>query len=369
MNENQTDAENVSKALPPSASKLLFLGESPPLSSPIHHPIIEIDMRHSRIYIHNALSMRIPRRKFSQSPTHLNLTPFTRRLLKLPTPPPPSSQHHNDLPSFLSYAERTSLSQTNTTYVGTHYEYTVLQSLRQFAFTLHRVGGRDDAGVDLVGTWHLPEREQRALRVFVQCKALKAKAGPNFVRELEGTFRSSPIGWRTGKKVGVLVSTRDATKGVREAMARSAYPLFWMMMERDGTLQQALWNTKVEDLGLGLLGVEMRYAPGSLGDSEKMKSVVLTWDGKDIPDMDQVEKRIAGLEDQWLASLGSGDGLSDAGKLELLNIVEESFPDVLQSGIPLGTGNTLSDDDRTKVLQALDARLKARAAEIDSPAA
>lgn len=269
--------------------------------------------------------------------------------MKLPAPPSPPSQNHNDLPSFLSYAERTSLPETTTTYVGTHYEYTVLLSLRQFAFTLDRVGGREDAGVDLIGTWHLPQRERHALRVFIQCKALKAKLGPNLVRELEGTFRNSPVGWRTGEKVGILVSTREATKGVRDAMARSAYPLLWMMMERDGTLRQALWNAKVEELGLGPLGVETRY--GCRPDRSEEKSIVLTWDGEDLPDMDQVEKRISELETEWLASWGAR-GLSDAGKLELLDIVEKSFPDV---GIGGGC-STLSDEDRTKVLQVLNAR-------------
>ena len=128
-------------------------------------------------------------RCFSTSRVHHELTPFTRRLFKLPSAPSPPSQHHNDLTTFLSYAEHISLPETSTVHVGTHYEYTVLQTLRRYALSLDRIGGRDDAGIDLVGTWHLPERErERALRVLVQCKSLKTKLGPNVVRELEGTL-------------------------------------------------------------------------------------------------------------------------------------------------------------------------------------
>lgn len=216
------------------------------------------------------------------------------------------------------------------------------------------------------------------MRVIAQCKAVKTKVGPNLVRELEGAYRSSlaPVGWRGGggggggegdggggQKVGILISTREATRGVREAMARSVCPLFWMMVDRDGVLQQALWNSRVEGLGLGLLGVEVRYGgdgPGSGDDGEdKGRCIALTWDGEDIPDMDRVETRLAGVEEEWLASWGVGDwDLSDAGKLELLDLVDKSFPESeSESGMGSRMGNTLSHEDRSRILQELDARL------------
>lgn len=218
---------------------------------------------------------------------------------------------------------------TSTVYVGTHYEYTVLQSLRRYALDLHRIGGRDDAGIDLVGTWHLPEHErERAIRVLVQCKALKTKLGPNLVRELEGTFRQAPVGWRTGQTAGILVSPREATKGVRDALARSTHPLFWMMVERDGTLKQALWNARAEELGLGPLGVETRYGAGApTTDSEPAslaKEIALTWDGCDIPGMDHVERDLVRSENQWVASWGVDLANTDKGML--LDTVERIFP-------------------------------------------
>lgn len=289
------------------------------------------------------------RRCFSQSRTHHGLTPFTRRIFKLPSAPPPPSQHHNDLTSFLSYAERISLPPTSTVYVGTHYEYTVLQSLRRYALALHRIGGRDDAGIDLVGTWHLPERErERALRVLVQCKALKTKLGPNLVRELEGAIRQAPVGWRTGQTAGVLVSPREATKGVRDALARSSYPLVWMMVELDGTLKQALWNARAEELGLGPLGVETRYGAGAAESGSVTKEVALTWDGSDIPDMDQVEQSLLRYEDQWVKSW-SVDSLK-VDKEALLDVVDRVFPDGPPEAQPDGS---ISAVDQSKVLQAL----------------
>ncbi|KAL1965517.1 hypothetical protein VTN77DRAFT_5600 [Rasamsonia byssochlamydoides] len=261
-------------------------------------------------------------RSFSHRSAFLQLSPFTRRLFNLPPAPPPASLHHHDLPSFLAYAERTALPESSTTYVGTHYEYTVLQSLRRFAFMLHRVGGRDDAGIDLVGTWHLPRREH-ALRVVVQCKALRTKLGPNLVRELEGAFRHSPVGWRTSDKLAFLVSPREATRGVRDAMARSDYPLFWIMMERDGTIRQALWNGKVESLGLGALGVETWYRENSSDPAQK--EITLTWEGEEFPDMDRVEVDMAQKQAEWVASWGC-ESLSETDKVELLEMVENAFP-------------------------------------------
>lgn len=298
-----------------------------------------------------SLSFITSTRSFCNTRLNHDLTPFTRRLFKLPSLPSQPSQNHHDLPTFLDYAERISLPQTSTVYVGTHYEYTVLESLRRHALCLHRIGGRDDAGIDLVGTWHLPERErERALRVLVQCKALKTKLGPNLVRELEGAIRQAPVGWRTPQTVGILVSPREATKGVRDALARSSYPLLWMMVERDGRLRQALWNARVQELGLGFLGVEPRYATGTAvgDDGALMQEVVLTWDGGDIPHMDQVERDLLRLEDEWVASWGV-DGLG-VDKGALLDTVES----VLNAEHPgPSPSSAVSDQDRRKVLQAL----------------
>ncbi|CAG8892318.1 unnamed protein product [Penicillium egyptiacum] len=313
-------------------------------------------LRHGLAAGYSALRLRQDNcRCFSSSRVHHELTPFTRRLFKIPSAPSPPAQHHNDLTTFLSYAEHISLPVTSTVHVGTHYEYTVLQTLRRYALSLSRIGGRDDAGIDLVGTWHLPERErERALPVLVQCKSLKTKLGPNVVRELEGTFRQAPVGWRTRETVGILVSPREATKGVRDTLARSTYPLFWMTIERDGTLKQALWNARAEVLGVGPLGVEMRY--GTTEDAESgsvTKEMILTWDGCDIPHMDQVEQNLTEFAEQWAASWGMD--LSKIQKGELLDVAEMVLPRDVSAQL---LDRTISDADRKKVIQALQERLQ-----------
>lgn len=298
-------------------------------------------------------------RSFSSSRIPHDISPFARHLLNIPKAPPAPSQNHHDLPSFLAYAKQTALAESTTTYVGTKYEYTVQSTLRRFAFDLERIGGRDDAGIDLVGTWHVPGRELAPFRVIVQCKALKTKLGPNLVRELEGAFRHSPVGWRTRDKVAVLVSPREATKGVRDTLTRSSYPLFWMMViEGDGALKQVLWNSKVEELGLAPLGVETRYsqdAESASGDRPR-PDVLLTWDGDDIPAMDCVENMISQKEADWLSAWGCQD-LPEAQKYELLTILENSYPEMAREIRHGGIGEEF-DARKTQILQLLKDKFK-----------
>lgn len=135
------------------------------------------------------------------------------------------------------------------------------------------------------------------LPALVSCKANKAGVGPEIVRELEGT-----VGRRGG--VGVLVGRKEATKGVREAVRRSAVGVMWVMVDEAdsreadedeegelleneeegdekvpvGRVRQVLWNEKVEMMGATGLGVGVRYFEGCSGKLEK--EVCLTWKGR-----------------------------------------------------------------------------------------
>lgn len=134
-----------------------------------------------------------------------------------------------------------------------------------------------DSGIDLVGTWHLPDSNSQPLRVIVQCKASKNKVGPNIVRELEGTFAGAPVGWRGQGILGMLVSSRESTKGLRTALLKSRYPLVWIFAELDGRVRQILWNKQASDAGLEALGAEVQH----FEDGED-KTVSLTWNGEAI---------------------------------------------------------------------------------------
>lgn len=122
--------------------------------------------------------------------------------------------------------------------------------------------------------------------MIVQCKALKTKLGPNLIRELEGAFVGAPAGWRGEGILGVLVSPREATKGVREALGRSGSPIVWMMVEQEEErVRQVLWNRKASEVGLEGLGVTVRYC-GRAGEEQKGKELVLTWKGEVLPGLD-----------------------------------------------------------------------------------
>ncbi|KAB8301369.1 hypothetical protein EYC80_003245 [Monilinia laxa] len=191
----------------------------------------------------------------------------------------PDSQNaeHHDLPSFLEYVSRSNMDTSSTTYVGTHYEYTVKQALERLGMSLRQVGGKSDCGIDLLGTWSLPTAPQ-AVKVLIQCKAFAAKIKPAQARELEGTFVGAPQGWRKSSVLALLVSQQAATKGVREALGRSQWPMGYVLCGADGKVMQMLWNRKAADEGLEGLEVEMQYAGGDRNEKE----VILTHKGRAI---------------------------------------------------------------------------------------
>ncbi|KAL9000385.1 MAG: hypothetical protein Q9169_000902 [Polycauliona sp. 2 TL-2023] len=193
-----------------------------------------------------------------------------------------ASPPHNSLETFLTHAKSTNLSTTSTVYIGTYYEYLCLSTLQRLSLTLTRTGGRSDHGIDLLGHWTIPSLPF-PLRVLVQCKALKSKATPETVRELEGIFAGAPAGWRGENVIGVLCAKREATRGVREAVRRSAAPVIWIMVEDlghgRGNVRQMLWNQRVSQLGAEGVGVGVRYLPGA-ERKEVHQEIMLTWKGE-----------------------------------------------------------------------------------------
>ncbi|KAJ6257062.1 hypothetical protein Dda_7946 [Drechslerella dactyloides] len=151
-------------------------------------------------------------------------------------PPPLAIRHassspitHTDIPSFLRYAYLVGLNPTTTVFNGTLYEYTVLAALARLpGVSLTRIGGKDDAGIDLQGFWELPrlaatdsstanDASKIKLPMIVQCKfGEKSWKGPQYVRELEGALANHPI-----DALGILASVRDMTPGMRRQMLAS----------------------------------------------------------------------------------------------------------------------------------------------------
>ncbi|TRX98352.1 hypothetical protein FHL15_000997 [Xylaria flabelliformis] len=220
--------------------------------------------------------------RFHISPSHLSSTRFfTSGTLHYPEAP--SKDQHHDLASYLAYAERTGLDVESKVFIGTQYEYNVASILRPLGFDLRRIGGQSDKGIDLLGTWSVPSTpEHLPLRVLIQCKAYSTakatKIGPQFIRELEGTYLGAPSGWRGSGVIALLVTQRPATKGVREALANSRWPLGYVSCSRDGVLEQMLWNRRAEEEGLEGMGVTAKFSDEKR--HEDTQRIVLTWKGR-----------------------------------------------------------------------------------------
>ncbi|KAE8444513.1 hypothetical protein EG329_000497 [Mollisiaceae sp. DMI_Dod_QoI] len=163
----------------------------------------------------------------------------------------------------------------STTYVGTHYEYTVQSALERLGMSLKRIGGKSDCGIDILGLWPLPSAPQ-PLKVLVQCKNLARKIDPSQARELEGAFVGAPLGWRDSGVLALLVSQKSATKGVREALRRSRWPMGYVLCTSKGKIMQMLWNSQAEKEGLEGIEVGLKYTGGDVD----AKEVVLTWKGE-----------------------------------------------------------------------------------------
>ncbi|RYF38105.1 MAG: DUF2034 domain-containing protein, partial [Cytophagaceae bacterium] len=170
---------------------------------------------------------------------------------------------HDSLPSFIEYANRTNLAPSSSFYVGTHYEYTAALAFMRLGFSLLRVGSKNDAGIDLIGHWVLATLSE-PLPVIIQCKARKCSLSPSHIRELEGSFRGVPPNWKGKPVLGLLVTTLKATKGTLEAMARSPWPMGFVMMSKHGLIQQFVWNKAASGQGLEGVGVSMRHTPRAL---------------------------------------------------------------------------------------------------------
>ncbi|KAL7268564.1 hypothetical protein RUND412_008806 [Rhizina undulata] len=201
------------------------------------------------------------------------------------------SDQHRDLESFLQYAKNSNMDTESTVYVGTLYEYTVLSALSKINMNLSRFGGPGDGGIDIRGTWELPEpvegtEEPRILNFLIQCKIKQMRTGPVFVRELEGAIASSD----DRKTVGMLASSTPCTSGSIKKMLLSRRPLAFCCIRpyaEGGSLRQFIWNGPADVLLKGL-GVTTSYI-----DSEgyEKEETFLTFNGKKLDEGLSVNKK------------------------------------------------------------------------------
>ncbi|KAJ1544225.1 hypothetical protein HK096_007767, partial [Nowakowskiella sp. JEL0078] len=88
----------------------------------------------------------------------------------------------------------------STTKIGTDFEYLTKKTLERYGFSLRRVGGAHDKGIDLTGVWKIPTNVPssktqsptletiRTIPVIVQCKNHSLTPGPSALREIQGAL-------------------------------------------------------------------------------------------------------------------------------------------------------------------------------------
>jgi hypothetical protein len=133
--------------------------------------------------------------------------------------------------------------------------------------------------------------------VLVQCKSHARALKPEHVRELEGAFGGAPAGWRGEGVLGFLVSPKTTSRGVREALGRSKWPVGYFMVDGNGRVadsgtsavpggfaplgkvRQLLWNHEAAKHGLEGLGVTVRHDEKLGVHAGTAKEVALMWNG------------------------------------------------------------------------------------------
>lgn len=189
---------------------------------------------------------------------------------------------HNSLATFIDYTSAADLDRESTVFRGTLHEYAVLSTLtHDYNFTLRRVGGQDDKGVDLRGTWHLPHAD---VPVVVQCKNESKKIGPRCVREVGGVIMLHEAEAGT---VALVASTSSYTPLAVQAMMTASAPLCLAVFApyEDGhALRQLIWNTAAGKV-LGALDVKVVHRSNH-------SLLKLYYAGKALPRLKKKKERV-----------------------------------------------------------------------------
>lgn len=184
---------------------------------------------------------------------------------------------HNDLSSFDELDHNTK----STIYRGTRFEYQTQDILKKrLGIYTQRSAGNSDLGVDLRGTWFLPMSSSpqpgdkvRHLKVIVQCKAMGAKIGPKFVRELQGS-----LSFETQPTMAILAISSEFTKQALLPYAKSVWPMALVVIDTEtNECRKLMWNRAADKVMHGL-HVGTKWIPGESGSVESRP--VLCYEGK-----------------------------------------------------------------------------------------
>lgn len=150
--------------------------------------------------------------------------------------------------------------------------------LRTIGIDSRLMGGPSDGGVDLQGSWYLgpsasgtdgragassvggpkqqPLTPSSAVPVIAQCKYITKDCPPAYVRELEGTLG------RWSDSVGLLISSRAASRACVEAIFMSSAPLLFLHCDVE-RVRKAVANAALHRR-LPALVIASRHVEGGL---------------------------------------------------------------------------------------------------------
>lgn len=115
--------------------------------------------------------------------------------------------------------------------LGTAYEATVRSVLERYLGleSVRNVGGRGDAGIDLMADWNLPDK---ALNVMIQCKRVIKKSSPSLIREMEGAMLGAGF-TDTSRHIGILASSMPPSEACMQRIQQSVLSLVFMLIESE----------------------------------------------------------------------------------------------------------------------------------------
>ncbi|GAA5828367.1 hypothetical protein JCM5353_004809 [Sporobolomyces roseus] len=127
----------------------------------------------------------------------------------------------------------------SSTHLGTAYELITLSLLSSppYDYTLVRVGGANDKGIDLRGRCTLPPPPSssispksslnsfRSLDVLVQCKSSSTLVRPAIIREFEGVLQNVSHQSSLRRPMGILVALNGFSKETLNRGLESQWPL------------------------------------------------------------------------------------------------------------------------------------------------
>lgn len=191
---------------------------------------------------------------------------------------------HYDLASYERWVQQGNKSRTSPTYIGDKYEYQIKDFLEPYGFKLNKRGGAGDQGIDLIGTWYVPDAPWE-LKVIIQCKAGKTQSRPDHVRALIGAYHSGPATHRGNHSMAFLASTCKAGPGTIDVLTSSKSPMGYLWIDTEGRMNQCILNQAAISAGLGGLSTREVYVPTSrdYAIARVHRAVVFTWDDRPWP--------------------------------------------------------------------------------------